>query len=151
MNRSYSFIAGSTVHTSVAIRLVRLLFAFALVAVVAPAGPRRLEVRHLHRRRDTAGRQHHAADRFERCHDEQAVGAQHVRQRQPHVIDKPGVHTLTFWMIDPTVIAQSFVIDAAASRTATSDRRRASADSLRIEVDSLGIRWRIDLDPKEQT
>ena len=38
--------------------------------------------------------------------------AQHVRQRQPHVIDKPGVHTLTFWMIDPTVIAQSFVIDA---------------------------------------
>jgi hypothetical protein len=28
------------------------------------------------------------------------------------VIDKPGVHTLTFWMIDPTVIAQTFVIDA---------------------------------------
>jgi hypothetical protein len=29
-----------------------------------------------------------------------------------HLIDKPGVHTLKFWMIDPTVIAQSFVIDA---------------------------------------
>src|SRR6266542_5585753 len=37
MNRSYSLIAGSTVHTSVAVRLVRLLFAIALVAVVAPA------------------------------------------------------------------------------------------------------------------
>ncbi|HEY2984826.1 MAG TPA: hypothetical protein VGJ38_11780, partial [Jatrophihabitantaceae bacterium] len=29
-----------------------------------------------------------------------------------HLIDKPGAHTLKFWMIDPTVIAQSFVIDA---------------------------------------
>jgi hypothetical protein len=29
-----------------------------------------------------------------------------------HVIDKPGAHTLTFWMIDPTVVLQQLIVDA---------------------------------------
>ncbi len=28
-----------------------------------------------------------------------------------HVIASPGVHTLTFWVIDPTVVLQRLVVD----------------------------------------
>ena len=33
------------------------------------------------------------------------------RTSTTHMIDKPGVHTLTFWMVDPGVVLQNLVVD----------------------------------------
>jgi Glycosyl hydrolase family 115/Gylcosyl hydrolase family 115 C-terminal domain len=35
------------------------------------------------------------------------------RTTTTHVIDEPGVHTLSFWMVDPTVVLQNIVVETA--------------------------------------
>jgi hypothetical protein len=38
------------------------------------------------------------------------------RTATTHVIATPGVHTLTFWMVDPTVVLQQLIVDAGGVR-----------------------------------
>lgn len=47
----------------------------------------------------------------------EAVTSDNVaRTATTHVIDRPGRHVLTFWMVDPTVVAQKFVVDTGGLR-----------------------------------